>query len=56
MKRNKSIYTNIPVAGEGLRVLHKYTNTKRKRKNIIGKINRAVSGLLWGFLVCLLLK
>lgn len=54
--RNKSIYRYT--AGGKRRAggtSHKYINKKIKRKNIIGKINRAVSGLLWGF-VCLLLK
>lgn len=36
--------------------LHKYINTKTKRKNIVRKTNRAVRGLLWGFVVCLLVK
>ena len=57
MTRNKSMYTDIQqVAGGGLRVLPTYTNTKIKRKNVIGKINRAVRRLLWGVLVGLLLK
>lgn len=39
------------VAGEALGELHKYVNTKAKRKYIVGKINRANSGLTWEFVV-----
>lgn len=39
------------VAGEELGELHKYVNTKAKRKYIVGKINRTNSGLTWEFVV-----
>lgn len=38
------------VAGKDLGGLYKYENIKAKRKYIVGKINRADSGLLGSFI------